>query len=115
MNERIEKVIVHALTFALLVAACNAQLFGMRPFGFSVHLAVLVAGGSPLVSLYFLVAALISAATLPSAVTAGSLAVAGVLTRLALRFVRVRRRVLLRYITHAAVQLALYGVLSAAF
>ena len=48
----IKTAIVHALTFAFMLAGSCAEVLTVRPFGCGLHLAVLLAGGSPLASAY---------------------------------------------------------------
>ena len=69
--------IVHSLTFAFMLAGAFAEVLSVRPFGRGMHLAVLLAGGSPVASAYFLAASIIASPDLlPFASAAGS-AVAG--------------------------------------
>lgn len=113
MNKRILKtIIVHALTLAFLIAACNATVLTLRPFGFALHLAVLLAGGSPLASLYFVGAASLTGASLPAFAVSAALGAAGALTNFLVRFVpTLGRRKLWRYIINLAAQSTIYGVL----
>ncbi len=113
MNRRaIKTVIVHGLTVAFLIVSCNAEIFGMTPFGFSAHLAILLSGGSPLASVYFAAACSLAGLSLPAFAMGGTLGAAGILAQLAVRLIpTIKRKKLWRYITHLTVQTALYGTL----
>ena len=113
MNKSILKtIIVHALTLAFFIVACNAGVLTLRPFGFALHLAVLLAGGSPLASLYFVGAAGLTGASLPALAVSAALGAAGALTNFLVRFVpTLVRRKLWRYIINIAAQSTIYGVL----
>ena len=73
----IKLAVVHALTFAFMLAGACAEVLTVRPFGYGLHLAVLLAGGSPLASAYFLAASVIVRPTLLSFAAAGGTAIAG--------------------------------------
>lgn len=87
-------------------------MLSLRPFGFALHLAILLAGGSPLASLYFVGAASLTAASLPAFAVSGALGVLGALTNFLLRFVpTLGKRKLWRYIINLTAQTAVYGTL----
>ena len=108
----IKKIIVHALTFAFMLAGAFAEVLTVRPFGRGLHLAVLLAGGSPLASAYYLAASIIAVPDLlPFASAAGS-AVAGAAAGFIISAcARIKRKKLWRYITHLTLQTALAFVL----
>ena len=54
----IKTVIVHVLTFAFMLVGSCAEMLSVKPFGYGLHLSVLLAGGNPLASAYYLAAAL---------------------------------------------------------
>ncbi len=114
MNSKklIKTIIVHMLTLAFLVVSCNATVLGTRPFGFAVHLAILIGGGSPLASLYFVAAAVLTGMSVPSLAVSAALGALGVVTDMAVRFLpSVSRKKLWRTITDIALQSSVYGVL----
>ena len=79
MNRRriMKTIAVHALTFAFLLAGACAEMLTVRPFGYGLHLAVLLAGGNPLASAYYLAASAIASFDLLSFALAAGTAVAG--------------------------------------
>lgn len=104
----IKTFIVHSLTFAFMLAGAFAEVLSVRPFGRGMHLAVLLAGGSPVASAYFLAASIIAAPDLlPFASAAGS-AVAGAAAGFIISAcARIKRKKLWRYIVHMTLQPAL--------
>lgn len=113
MNKKILKtVIVNALTVAFLIVSCNAEVLKMTPFGFSTHLAVLLAGGSPLASLYFVAAASLVGLSLPAFAVSAAVGATGALVGFFVRFMpQIKRKKLWRYILHLGTQPAVYGVM----
>lgn len=114
MNSKklIKTIIVHMLTLAFLVVACNASVLGTKPFGFAVHLAVLIGGGSPLASLYFVAAAVLTGMSVPSLAVSAALGALGVVTDMAVRFLSaVKRKKLWRTVADIVLQSTVYGVL----
>ena len=111
MNRSVIKtVIVHMLTLAFMITACSATAFGVSPFGFSAHLAVLYSGGLPLASLYFLVASMLASPTLTAFCVSASLSVVGVIANLIITFAPIMRKKTWRMIAHSALQTTGYGV-----
>lgn len=116
MKKLAKTIIVHALTFALMLAACGATVFGVTPFGFSVHLAALLSGGSPLASLYFAAASALSGLSLPALATGSALAALGAVTNTAVKMIPAfGRKRLWRWALNLALQSALYGLLGWVF
>ena len=109
----IKTVIVHVLTFAFMLVGSCAEMLSVRPFGYGLHLSVLLAGGNPLASAYYLAAALIAAPGFKSFAFAGGCALTGALCTFVISSVsRIKRKRMWRYITHLPLQSALSFSLS---
>ena len=109
----IKTVIVHVLTFAFMLVGSCAEMLSVRPFGYGLHLSVLLAGGNPLASAYYLAAALIAAPGFKSFALAGGCALTGALCTFVISSVsRIKRKRMWRYITHLPLQSALSFSLS---
>ncbi|MBR6788951.1 MAG: SpoIIE family protein phosphatase [Clostridia bacterium] len=107
----IHTIIVHTLTSAFMIIACNASVFGAMPFGFSAHLAVLLCKGLPLASVYFLCASMLVSPTLYAFCVSASLAVVGVVTNVIIAFAPIERKKLWRCLANPTLQSATYGIL----
>ena len=104
----IKTAIVHALTFAFMLAGSCAEVLTVRPFGCGLHLAVLLAGGSPLASAYYLAASVIAEPSLLSFARAGGMAIAGAAAGFIVSACRsIKRKRLWRWIVHMTLQPAL--------
>lgn len=109
----IKTVIVHVLTFAFMLVGSCAEMLSVRPFGYGLHLSVLLAGGNPLASAYYLAAALIAAPGFKSFAFAGGCALTGALCTFVISSVsRIKRKRMWRYMTHLPLQSALSFSLS---
>lgn len=109
----IKTVIVHVLTFAFMLVGSCAEMLSVRPFGYGLHLSVLLAGGNPLASAYYLAAALIAAPGFEAFAFAGGCALTGALCTFVISSVsRIKRKRMWRYITHLPLQSALCFALS---
>ena len=105
----IKTVIVHVLTFAFMLVGSCAEMLSVRPFGYGLHLSVLLAGGNPLASAYYLAAALIAAPGFEAFAFAGGCALTGALCTFVISSVsRIKRKRMWRYITHLPLQSALH-------
>lgn len=109
----IKLAVVHALTFAFMLAGACAEVLTVRPFGYGLHLAVLLAGGSPLASAYFLAASVIVRPTLLSFAAAGGTAIAGAAAGFIIAACRgIKRKRMWRYIVHMILQPSLCFLLT---
>ena len=103
---------VHALTFAFLLAGACAEMLTVRPFGYGLHLAVLLAGGNPLASAYYLAASAIASFDLLSFALAAGTAVAGAAAGFVISACRrIKRKRLWRFVVHLTLQPPLCFVL----
>lgn len=104
----IKTVIVHALTFAFLLVGSCAEMLSVRPFGYGLHLSVLLSGGNPLSSAYYLAAAFIAAPGFRTFAFAGGCALTGAMCTFVISSVsRIKGKRLWRYLTHLPLQSAL--------
>lgn len=109
----IKLIIVHALTFAFLLAGACAEVLTVRPFGYGVHYALLLAGCNPLVSAYYLAACVIAEPALLSFARAGGTAIAGAAAGFILSACRrIKRKRMWRGIIHTLLQLPLCALLT---
>lgn len=113
MNRRTVKIIiVHGLTVAFLIVSCNAEFMGMTPFGFATHLGILLSGGLPLASVYFIAATALVGLSLPAFAMGAAMGAVGIIVNLGIRYIpTVKRKKLWRYIINLCVQPSLYGVM----
>ena len=109
----IKTAIIHVLTFAFLFVGSCAETLSVRPFGYGLHLSVLLAGGSPLASAYYLAAAFLAAPGFKTSAVAGGCAVAGALFSFIISAVaRIKRKRLWRNLVHLPLQSGLCFSLS---
>ena len=108
----IKTAIVHALTFAFMLAGACAEVLTVRPFGYAMHYAVLLAGGSPLASAYYLAASFIADPGLLSFAAAGGTAIAGAAAGVIISACRrIKRKRMWRWIVHTLLQAPLCALL----